>query len=197
MSHLPPYNLRDNLVPNSYTKTELELDFLSEKVSERITENIADTNILSPLACDVKFLPVLGEFYSVFYWSEILNELGYRTLISKMIEIKKYRGTVWAVKEAVKSIDSGAVVFEGNQIFRYDGALKFDGVSQYGYTDMWNKYTVVPSKLLTIKEAWKLRLFCESVAPARCKLDRVDMLNSANNHGGVMKFDGAYSYGYA
>jgi len=87
--------------------------------------------------CPVEALPILAKQFDMLGfngWVLCDTEEQRRTLIKRAIELKKYRGTPWAVKEALKSVGyydvqiqegvSGALY---NNVYTYNGAITHGG----------------------------------------------------------------------
>jgi hypothetical protein len=74
-------------------------------------------------------------------WLLATTEAERRSVIAGAIERKRYSGTPWAVKEALKSVGySDAEIIEGVSAI-YDGTFKYDGVITYG-SNFWALFSV-------------------------------------------------------
>lgn len=113
---------------------------------------------------DAGALPVLAEQFDVLgYKGYILcqNEQDKRNLIKKAIELHRYKGTVWAVRESLRSIGFDNVVIKEGINGGYDHWAKFGldvtnstrQLSSGGYADivkMVNEYKPVRSHLVDV-----------------------------------------------
>lgn len=186
-----------NLIPTHYSDHEKYLDSVSQVVRDRIAADIWNAPLLDPMRCDARFLQALGKFYGIEYWWDDLTEEEQRNFIMKMPLIKKRRGTLWAVKEALKVIDADGHVLEGDYTVRYDGSSLYNGIKQHGYVTHWAEYIVIASRPMINAQASQLRNMIESVAPVRSHLKRIDYTAVANNYNGAINYDGNYNYGGA
>jgi len=86
--------------------------------------------------CPAAALPVLAEQFDVMGfngWILCDTEADRRALIKRAIELKRFRGTPWAVKEALKSVGYfDAQIQEGFSGYMYNGEIIHDGVQNYG-----------------------------------------------------------------
>lgn len=104
-----------DLLPPFYTQDEHDLDQVAQGVHDRLSESLWTAPLLDPLRCDARFLPVLANFYSVDFWSDALSEADKRRLIASFIDIKRHKGTRWAVRLAVESIGLNPTITEWHQ----------------------------------------------------------------------------------
>ena len=150
-----------------------------------------------PMTCPASFLFALGKYYGVEYWWQNISEEEHRAIIAAFPMIKRRRGTLWSVQEAINVIDSGGHVVEGDYSVRYDGSALYDGTYQHGYVAHWAEFVVIASRAITNAQAVQLRSLIESVAPARSRLIRIDYTAAANTYDGSIQYDGNYNYGGA
>lgn len=186
-----------NLIPAHYTDRERKLDLVVESVFDRVFGELWTGRLHDPMICDARFLFVLGKHYGVEYWWQNISEGEHRAIIAAFPAIKRRRGTLWSVKQALGVIDPDGHVVEGDYTVRYDGTASFDGTKQYGYVSHWAEYLVVASRPMVNAQATQLRGMLESVAPARSLLIRIDYTAVANNYDGAILYDGTYNYGGA
>lgn len=64
-----------------------------------------------------------------------------RSLIKKAIELHRYKGTPWAIKEALKSVGYAGATIQEHVGINYDGQYNYDGEVSYG-TSNWAKFAV-------------------------------------------------------
>jgi hypothetical protein len=84
----------------------------------------------------VAALPYLADQFDVMGfngWILCDNDDERRSLIRRSIELKRFRGTPWAIKEALKSVGYyDAQIQEGFSGHMYDGTILYDGTYTYG-----------------------------------------------------------------
>jgi hypothetical protein len=130
-------------------------------------------------------LPILGEQFDVLGfkgWALCDNDEDRRNLIRRAIELKRYMGTPWSVKEALKAVGYYNVgIQEGVSTALYDAVYVHDGTINYGGGN-WAYFRL---SILDLGEGKgfsteSLALIIEVVntyKPARCKL--LDILLTA------------------
>lgn len=186
-----------NLLPAHYTEREHNLELIGSAVFDRIISSLWSGRLHDPMTCDARYLRTLGKYYGVEYWWQDISEEDHRNLIKNFPMIKRRRGTLWAVKQALFVIDPNGHILEGDYTVRYDGSSLYNGAKQYGYVTHWAEYIVIASRAMINPQATQLRGLLESVAPVRSSLKRIDYTAVANNYNGVIKYDGNYNYGGA
>lgn len=89
-------------------------------------------------------LQLLAEQFNVMGykgWALTTTEAERRSLIKKAIELHRYKGTPWAIKEALKSVGyAGASILE-HAGASYDGQYDYNSEINYGAAD-WAKFVV-------------------------------------------------------
>ena len=108
---------------------ELALIYLVDRV---------DVDALLPLASQFDVLGVKG-------WMFADTEQKKRDLIKKAIELHRYKGTPWAIKEALASLGYSATLIERpNSVQRYfDGSIRYTGDEMFGTRHWsWFKATI-------------------------------------------------------
>ncbi len=186
-----------SLLPAHYTEREKALESVGEVSCERLMDTLWDGRLHNPLTCKTSFLFALGNYYGVEYWWQNISEEEHRALIAAFPMIKRRRGTLWAVKQALAIVDANAHVIEGDYQVRYSGAINHNGAYQHGYATHWAEYVVIASRAMINAQAIQLRRLLESVAPARSHLIRIDYTSVPAIHDGMIYYDGNYNYGGA
>ncbi len=91
-------------------------------------------------------LPALAEQFDVlgFKGYKFANtESDKRDLIKRAVELHRYKGTPWAIKESLKSINiMDATILEGIFHFVYNGLYVYDGSASYGEVQ-WPQFRVL------------------------------------------------------
>lgn len=124
-----------DLLPNNSTKLEHALAESGAAISD-IPVDIKD--IWNPNKCPANLLPWLAWALSVDEWDPAWSEERRRATIRSSVSVHKYKGTIGAVREALKALISNARVQEWfNQLpegnpytFRVLLDVAQDGVSQ-------------------------------------------------------------------
>lgn len=91
-------------------------------------------------------LPYLAEQFDVLGikgWKYADTEQKQRDLIKKAIELHRYKGTPWSIKEALKAIGvANCTILEGVLSFVYNGEYLHDGTLSYGWSQ-WATFRVL------------------------------------------------------
>lgn len=102
-----------SLLP-SFENTELHaLDEVAYKMFERlINECLPLKTILNPKECPSKFLSFLAYENAVDFWGDSLSEQEKRNLIASSKELKRKKGTLYAVEKVLEQFNITASVQE-------------------------------------------------------------------------------------
>lgn len=91
-------------------------------------------------------LPYLAEQFDVLGikgWKYVSTEAEQRALIKKAIELHKYKGTPWSIKEAIKSVGvNECTIIEGGITIIHDSSYYYDSSITYDYTG-WAVFRVL------------------------------------------------------
>lgn len=179
-----------SLLPNHKSKFDKLLD---ELFGLRLGGlDIGVINILAD-SCPVSLLPILAASFDVDI--DGLNETNARWLIKNAFKIHFYSGSFYAVKKAVQSVDSGAIIIEGNLSQKYDGSIKYDKSRFYGSNTHWAEYSIIASIPLSKQKAKRISEAAKSVAPVRCVLVSIDHRASSVVYDGQIKYNDQFNYG--
>lgn len=118
-----------------YDAVKDELSSLGiEKIGIYLVDN-AIADVLPHLAEQFNVLGIKG-------YSLTTTEQEKRDLIKRAVELQKYKGTVWAIKEALRSVGfAGASIVEGSQVLM-DGYFSMDGEISMG-EGHWATFRVI------------------------------------------------------
>lgn len=131
--------MADLLPPNS---TALERD-LAATIAGRLPLDAPVATLWDPHACPVAFLPWLAWAVGVEEWDENWEEATKRDVIAATPRIRRHRGTVWAVREALRAAGyAGADISEGLPTLRHDGASEHTGVDDYSGGSRWALFSI-------------------------------------------------------
>ena len=179
-----------SLLPNHKSKLDKLLD---ELFGLRLGG--LDISVINTLAdsCPASLLPILAASFDVDI--DGLNETNARWLIKNAFKIHFYSGSFYAVKKAVQSVDSGAIIIEGNLNQKYDGSIRHDKSRLYGSNTHWAEYSIIASTPLSKQKAKQISEAANSAAPARCVLVSIDHRASSVVYDGQIKYNDQFNYG--
>lgn len=147
------------------------------------------------------FLELLAEKWSVTgYDGWLLAESidAKRKLIKRAVELHRYKGTPWAMREIIRQLGFGEVeIVEGLFDKRRDGSIVRDGTYFHGDRSKWAHYRVILQQTITNDQADLLRKTLRVFAPARCVLASLDYRRAALRHNGLAMRNGNFNRGTA
>ena len=129
-----------DLLPPNRTPLEQALD--------RTTARLGDVpvplkDLWSPQRCPLAVLPWLAWALSVDEWDENWPEERKREVMASSIELHRYKGSVWSVREALRRIGYKEVeIQEGVAAQKHDGASMHDGSVTYSGQGEWYKFNL-------------------------------------------------------
>jgi len=127
------------LPPNS---TELERA-LAATLADGIPMDAPVRTLWDPWQCPLSFLPWLAWAVGVEEWDAHWPEQVQRAVVAATPEIRRHRGTVWAVREALRSAGyADATLSEGLPVLRHDGSGLHNGVDSYSAGSRWAQFSV-------------------------------------------------------
>jgi phage tail P2-like protein len=89
-------------------------------------------------------LPYLAWQFHVEGYDLAQTDEEKRSLIKKSFELHRYKGTPWAVKQAIKSVGyTDAEIIEGLPTVKYDGAYTYSGSEDYMGGVRWALFRVI------------------------------------------------------
>ena len=148
-----------------------------------------------------EFLSLLAEKWSVTGydgWLLAESEEAKRKLIKRAVELHRYKGTPWAIREIIRQLGFGEVeIIEGLFDKRHDGTFRRDGSYFHGDRSKWAYYRVILQKVITNDQADLLRKTLRVFAPARCILAGLDYRTVSLRHNGKATRNGLYNRGTA
>ncbi len=101
--------------------------------------NLIDTVPASALSYLAEQFDVLG--FKGYKFA--ITEIDKRDLIKRAVDLHRYKGTPWAVKESLKSLGiTDASVLEGIFYLTYNGLYLYDGSASYGEIQ-WPQFRVL------------------------------------------------------
>lgn len=122
---------------------------------------------------DSSALPWLGEQFSLSGdgWELAESDDVRRMLIKAAIELHRYKGTPWSIREVIRRFGFGEVdLIEGTGRLSYDGNRSYNGLFVHGDAAARAVYRVILKQPITNDQAAMLRQTLAAFAPARCHL---------------------------
>ena len=173
---------------------------LCEMLNESMAE--LDMNAMLVYLVDLvkpSILPFLADQFSMLdeaAWLLAESADARRNLIKSAVELHRFKGTPWAIREVIRLLGFGEVGLQeglGNKL--HDGSIHRDGEYVHGDPTAWARYRVFLTRPITNDQAALLRRLLLSVAPARCRLVSLDYTTVAIRHNGLARRDGQYNHG--
>lgn len=125
-----------SILPGSVNKA-LNIKVLDELIATRLGN--LDTSIVVLAMIDsapVAALPYLAEEYGILGyrgWKFADTETKQRDMLKQAFVLHKYRGTPWAIKNALQMVGIiGGVTIKENIVITYDGTWSYNGFVYYG-----------------------------------------------------------------
>ena len=129
-----------SLLPPNASASERALDEATSRVG---AVPVAIADLWNPQTCPATALPWLAWALSVDVWDSAWSESVKRSVIAKSIEIHRHKGTVWAVREALRAGGyADATLSEGLPRLNYDGTQLYDAVETYYGGSRWALFDV-------------------------------------------------------
>ncbi|GHE88265.1 hypothetical protein GCM10016455_05500 [Aliiroseovarius zhejiangensis] len=184
----------ETLLPPNATPLERAI----EEAAALDHRGLVDTvqSIGSTEDCPASALPFHAWAASVEDWNAGWSEDTKRAVVASSIRVHRRKGTLGAVRAAVKAAGYGnAVVVEGVNPAVFDGSISYDGAEPYGGALHWASYRVYMARPITIEQGAELQRILNTVVPARCFLDGIVFEQAANLYNAAIFYDGAFTYG--
>lgn len=147
---------------------------------------------------DSSALPWLGEQFSLSGdgWELAESDDVRRMLIKAAIELHRYKGTPWSIREVIRRFGFGEVdLIEGTGRLSYDGNRSYNGLFVHGDAAAWAVYRVILKQPITNAQAAMLRQTLAAFAPARCHLASLEYQSVAIRYNNTAIHDGSYNHG--
>lgn len=141
---------------------------------------------------DSSALPWLGEQFSLYGdgWELAESDPARRALIKSAIELHRFKGTPWAIREVIRNLGYGEIVL-------IEGGEQLDPhiAEKYPPETRWALYQIRLSQPVTNDQAALLRQTLSAFAPARCELASLDFTSVAIRYNNTARYDGKYNHG--
>lgn len=142
---------------------------------------------------EVSALPWLADQFAITGdngWNLAESNDARRALIKNAIELHRYKGTPWSIRQVIRNLGFGEVELrEGND--RLDPAI----AAKYPAETRWALYQVILSVTITNDQAALLRRTLEVFAPARCELASLDYTAIPIRYNDTARYDKTYNHG--
>ncbi|MCC8457286.1 phage tail protein I [Photorhabdus aegyptia] len=147
---------------------------------------------------DSSTLHWLANQFSLFGdgWELVESDNARRTLIKSAIELHRYKGTPWSIREIIRRFGFGEVdLIEGTGQINYDGHANHNGNYVHGDSTSWADYRIILQQPITNDQASLLRTTLAAFAPARCHLTSLEYQSVSIRYNNTVSYDGSYNYG--
>lgn len=137
---------------------------------------------------DDKYIELLAEKWSVTGYDGYLLEdsiKSKRTLISAAVELHKYKGTPWAIKQICQKLSLGNITIEENL------SVPDDPENEWAY------YRILLNGIVTLAQGKEIRKYIQAFAPARSEIESLDYSAHAHLYNDTITYDGTYGHGAA
>ncbi|WP_295044717.1 phage tail protein I [uncultured Paracoccus sp.] len=179
------------LLPNNATATERAIEATSDRA---IPIPVGD--LWNPDTCPAALLPWLAWALSVDDWDADWSDEAKRSTIATSLEIHRRKGTVWAMRAALRAAGLGdADIQEGWSANQFDGSFTRDGSRLRQQSDHWAEYRVTLQRPMSIAQLERARTILAAAAPVRCHLKVISFEQAALLYNGAVTRDGQYTRG--
>ena len=161
-----------SLLPPNSTEVELALE---GAVSGAVDINIPVVANARAESAATDHLPFLAWAFSVDSWDTSWASDVKRAAIASSVSIHRRKGTVASVREALAAFGYGdSDIIEASRSPKLDAELSLDDGARLHDLTHWATYAVYVDQPLRLREAELLVSVLEKVAPARCRLKRIE-----------------------
>lgn len=125
-------------------------------------------------------------------WELAESDEAKRELIKNAIELFRYKGTPWSIRQVIRSLGFGEVqIIEGGD--GLDPAI----ASKWPTDTHWALYRIKLRQTITNDQARLMRKTLAAFAPARCELASLDFISAPVRYNNTARYDGTYNHGSA
>lgn len=133
--------MKVSLLPPTSTELERALEL---SLAKGVTLDVPAHKLWAPYHCPSDLLSWLAWAVGVDEWASAWSEDVKRQVIAAMPEIRRHRGTVWAVKAALKAAGYGdSELIEGVPAVTYNGEKLYDATDTYNGNTRWSHFRVI------------------------------------------------------
>jgi phage tail P2-like protein len=123
-------------------------------------------------------------------WHLAESDDARRAMLKNAIELHRYKGTPWAVREVIRRLGFGEV-----ELSEGEAALGETLTRAWPAECRWALYRVVLKQIITNDQAALLRQTLAAFAPARCELAALDYTAVPLRYNHTAQYDGVYNHG--
>ena len=146
-----------------------------------------------PATCPVEYLPVLAYEYSVDVWSNTWPETIKRAVIKSARAIQARKGTIWAMKETLKTLgQGGAQIMERIGGRHWDDGAKWD--SRVQWDGSWAMFAIQLSQPVTTAQGNLIIDAVSAVKPTHTHLMFLDMTAAPLRWDSAAHWDEGYTW---
>lgn len=184
-----------SLLPSNATAQERNVEAATARIGEL---PVVIQDVWNPTACPAGLLPWLAWALSVDTWDSAWSERTKREVIARAVAVHRRKGSVWAVKEAIRAAGfETPVVQERLHRRSYNGEIAYDGRYFHAWARAWALYRVLLNRPIRNDQAATVRAILAETAPARSHLLSLDFQEVSNLYDGRVRYDGTYNHGVA
>ena len=125
-------------------------------------------------------------------WDLAESETAKRELLKNAIELFRYKGTPWSIRQVIRNLGFGEV-----QIIEGGGGLDPAIAVKWPPETHWALYRIKLSQAITNDQAKRMRKTLAAFAPARCELASLDFIAAPVRYNNTARYDGTYNHGSA
>lgn len=118
-----------------------------------------------------------------------------RELIKNAINIHRYKGTPWAIREIIRLLGFGEVKIIEGQKLSYNAEGIHDGLYVHGAENSWAIYQVILERPITNGQAINLKKAIIQMAPVRSELLSLNYSEVPLRYNSEANYDGNYNHG--
>ncbi len=146
------------------------------------------TDLWNPWTIPAELLPYLAWSLSIEQeWNFATTEQEQRALVANAVELHRYKGTPYAVRQGLKSAGfADAIISEGEPVLRHDGTVRRDGIEDYNVGRRWALFSITldlgDRKGFSGVSAERVRTAINVWKNARSHLHRIELKASITEH---------------
>ncbi|WP_392559362.1 phage tail protein I [Orbus mooreae] len=206
MKNRPLFDLPFNDMLPSSINQDVSIVQITEPLQKQISLYESELNKISIWeqldSIEEPFLSTLAWQLSLdheYIWQLAESLTAKRNLIKIAIDLHRYKGSVWAVRNIIRALGFGEVdIIEGLGIRYRDGSFERTGIKTHsGHKKGWPFYTIIFYEPITNDIAELLRKAIPEYAPSRSVLYRINFKNAKMRRNGSYYHNGLYNRGEA
>ena len=182
-----------NLLPQNASAMEKRID---EVNASRFDLDIRISELWTPYACPIAFLPYLAFALSVDYWDDAWSEEAKREVVAQAIKVHRHKGTPGALKDMLRAAGYGEVeLVEGLDARRRNGRVTRDGTYFHSEYEHWALFNLKLLSAVSIQQAQQIKILVNRVKREVCELHALTYARALNLHNNVILRNGTFTRG--